>query len=163
MSITYFPFTPSSKSAPQFQPTFDGAQYTVIVTWNLFGQRYYVNCYALDGTLKFSVPLIESGAGAAIESLSWTLTQGLVPATLLSPHGYAIGTVVDLTMAGKSPDTFNGSYPCAIVGPNSFTFPVASDPGAATTFGSASYLISMTAGYFNSTLVFRNGQFEVSP
>ncbi len=163
MAITYFPFTPSNKSAPQFQPTFDGLQFTVIVTWSLFGQRFYVNCYALDGSLQFALPLIESNAGLTIEALAFSLPSGLVTLTTATPHGYALGTLVNLTVAGCAPDAFNGAFQCAVASPTTLTYPLASDPGAASVFGSISYLISMTAGYFDSTLVFRNGQFEVSP
>jgi hypothetical protein len=48
--MTVVTFVPSSTGAPQFQATFDGALYTVICTWNLFG-RYYINVYSQDGTL----------------------------------------------------------------------------------------------------------------
>jgi len=38
-----------------------------------------------------------------------------------------------------------------------------SDPGTVTSAGEVSFLINMCAGYFNSTMIFRNGQFEVNP
>ncbi len=58
--ITYVAFNPSATSNFQFQVTFDGSDYTVIVNWNLFGQRYYVNVYALTGELIVCLPLIGS-------------------------------------------------------------------------------------------------------
>jgi hypothetical protein len=44
-------FQPSSQAAFQFQAAFDGNWCTVICTWNLFGQRYYINIYDLSGAL----------------------------------------------------------------------------------------------------------------
>ncbi len=58
--ITYVIFNPSPTSNFQFQVTLDGNDYTVIVNWNLFGQRYYVNLYDLTGKLVVCLPLIGS-------------------------------------------------------------------------------------------------------
>lgn len=89
---TIFTFTPSATQAYQFQPTLDGDVYTAIVTWSLFGQRWYLNLFDAEG--------------------NWIFTRSMV-----------------------------GSVPT----PN---------PG-----------LSLTAGYFTSTLVFRQQDqvFEVSP
>lgn len=81
MATTYIDFTPSASAPFQFQATLDGAVYTVILTWNLFGQRYYVNIYTLDGTRVLSIPLIGSvgspadvftKTGLAVQSVSMT-------------------------------------------------------------------------------------------
>lgn len=58
--MTTFAFTPTASANFQFVPTLDGNQYTAIVTWNLFGQRYYISIYALDGTRVLTTPLIGS-------------------------------------------------------------------------------------------------------
>lgn len=57
---TVFPFTPSATSPFQFQPKLDGVQYTAIVTWSLFGRRYYLNLYQLDGTLVLATAMVGS-------------------------------------------------------------------------------------------------------
>lgn len=75
---TYTAFTPTASAPFQFQPTFDGAVYTVIVTWNLFGQRYYVNVYTLSGTLVYSLPMIGSPPGYDI-----SLNAGYFDSTLV--------------------------------------------------------------------------------
>lgn len=49
--MTVIPFAPSRLAPFQFSPTLDGEVYSAVVTWNLFGRRYYLNLYALDGTL----------------------------------------------------------------------------------------------------------------
>lgn len=73
-----FDFTPSQQVPFQFQPTLDGQTYTLIVTWNLFGRRYYVNVYTLDGVLIEAIPLIGSPPGYDI-----SLSAGYFASTLV--------------------------------------------------------------------------------
>jgi len=73
-----YDFQPSSKAPFQFQPTLDGSVYTVIVTWNLAGQRYYVNVYSLDGTLIVAIPMIGSPLGYDISLVAGYFTSTLV-------------------------------------------------------------------------------------
>ena len=161
---TYFPFAPSRRSVPQFAPTLDGAQHSCSCTWSLFGQRYYLNCFDQNGALVFSKPIVETPAAAAINALSWSAVAGKVMATTQSPHGYKIGSVVELTIAGCLPDAYNGTFMCVITGAASFTFAMVSDPGANVAAGSFSFLIDIAAGYFSqSAIIYRNGSFEVSP
>lgn len=54
---TLYQFVPGVNENFSFQPTFDGLQYTVVVSWSLFGQRWIVNVYSLDGTLVVERPL----------------------------------------------------------------------------------------------------------
>jgi hypothetical protein len=75
---TYIPFAPSSASNFQFQPTLDGQQYTAIVTWNLFGQRYYLNLYTTLNVLVLCVPLIGSPDNYSISMVSGHFTSTLV-------------------------------------------------------------------------------------
>lgn len=58
--MTTYQFTPNTVAPFQFQPTLDDSVYTVIVTWNLFGQRWYINLYALDGSLVVCTPNVGS-------------------------------------------------------------------------------------------------------
>lgn len=75
---TYINFNPSPNEPFQFQPTLDGQVYSVIVTWNLFGQRYYVNIYTLDNALVVCLPLIGSPPERDI-----SLTAGYFATTLV--------------------------------------------------------------------------------
>lgn len=43
-----------------FQPTFDGKQYQCVIKWNVFGQRYYINCLDDQNRLIYAQPLIAS-------------------------------------------------------------------------------------------------------
>lgn len=75
---TFVDFAPSASAPFQFQPTLDGDVYTIIVTWNLMGQRYYTNCYSLAGSLIFCLPLIGSPPGYDI-----SLTAGYFASTMV--------------------------------------------------------------------------------
>lgn len=57
---TFFDFIPSNTQAFQFDPILDGVQHTCIVTWNIFGLRFYVNCYDGGGNRIFSLPMTGS-------------------------------------------------------------------------------------------------------
>lgn len=57
---TYIAFQPSLIAPFQFQGTFDGQIYTVQCTWNLFGQRFYINIYDLSNNLIVCRPQIGS-------------------------------------------------------------------------------------------------------
>lgn len=57
---TFVPFVPSAQSPFTFMATLDGNAYNVIVTWNYYGQRYYVNIYTIQGDLVVSIAMIGS-------------------------------------------------------------------------------------------------------
>ena len=59
MTTTYA-FTPPATGNFQFNTTLDGLPYVVVVTWNAYGQRYYVNVYDTARNLILSRPLIAS-------------------------------------------------------------------------------------------------------
>lgn len=161
---TYTNFAPTPQAPFQFQAVLDGAPYTIIVTWLAFGQRWYVNCYDQNNNLIFCLPLIGSADGLPLSALSWA--SGLVTATTGAPHGFRIGSAVQLTLTGTSPDGFNGSFLCSVLNTTQFSYLVANDPGPIATLGAASYNVNLAAGYFQtSTLVFRTStqNFEVTP
>jgi hypothetical protein len=160
---TVIDFAPSNSAPFQFQATLDNSNYTAIVTWNLAGQRYYVNLYSLAGDLIFCLPLISSPSGLQIQIASWFAGKALI--TTAVPHGYKVGSTLFLTLAGFTPDAWNGLKELLVVSPAGLQFLVSSDPGTVSVFGSINFDISMTAGYFTSTLVYReaNAQFEITP
>ena len=167
---TFFPFAPSAAAQFTFQPVLDGASYNASVPWLLFGARYYLNLSASDGTQIWYGAIVSSAAGIQLESLSWA--NGIVTATTSAPHGYRTATTVSLTIAGCSPDAYNGLVEALITGPSSFSYLLASNPGTATVLGTVSYDVNLIGGvpdengnYFTSILVFRDESqtFEVSP
>lgn len=167
---TFFQFKPSNVAPFSFQPTLNGSVYNATVPWLLFGRRYYLNLASLNGTVLWFGAIVGSPSGIAIQSLSWA--DGIVTATLVTPHGYRIASTIALTIVGCTPDAYNGQVEAMATGPNTLVWPLAADPGIATVFGAANYNINLIGGvpnengdFFTSTLVFRQNsqQFEVSP
>lgn len=54
------PFVPTTNAPFQFQLTLAGSDYTAIVTWNLFGARFWFNLYTVQGVRVVSLPLAGS-------------------------------------------------------------------------------------------------------
>lgn len=159
-----FPFVPNVQSPFIFQPTLNSLLYTATVTWNLFGQRWYLNITELNGTPVFTKALIGSPDGVAIESISWAF--GTVTAITALPHPYTVGQTVQITVNGCLPDAYNGVVTAFIIDAFTFTYPVVANPGDATQLGNEIYNIDLAAGYFaDSSIVFResNQTFEVTP
>lgn len=162
---TFFNFQPPAQSNFQFEPTLDGNPYAAVVPWLLFGQRWYLALFSLNGVLIFYRSLIGSPPGLDIQTIGWE-GDGYVAVTTSMPVPYQIGQTINLTISGCSPDAYNGTFPCLITGPDSFIYPLAGNPGAVTALGRAAYNINLAWGYFQqSSLVYRPAtqQFEVSP
>ena len=162
MEATYFKFTQSLTSVYSFSPTLDDDEYTAYVKWNIFGQRYYVHLYDSSGTLIFCRPLISSGDGIQIDSMTWD--NGIVTVTTTEDHGYMFGEIIPLNISGSTPTDYNDVFECLVTGTDTFTFKLDSNPGLCTVPGSSSFEINISEGYFSSSrLVYRgsSSNFEV--
>jgi hypothetical protein len=144
-------------------PTFDGQPYTITVLWNVSAQRYYVKCMNTSNNLVFMVPLVDSPIGKEIKSLMWDEENEVVITTLVAPHGLPVGEVFNVSIIQAVPSGYNGNGMALITDDTEFTYPMKQNPGNMHQGGAAQFLISMTKSYFNSTLIFRNMQFEVTP
>lgn len=166
---TLVPFSPTlAPNAPpfQFQATFDGTLYNCTVTWNIYGQRWYIDIVDQNGNLIAHLPLVGSSNSKPIASLTWSLVDGgTVVATTRDRHFYSLGSIVVLTISGASPDAYNVVAPVYVDSPFSFTYPLANNPGKNVVPGSFSYDINIVKGYFLSSLVWRilNGNLEINP
>lgn len=163
---TYFPFTPTTNAIVQFQPTLtdlqgNAEQYTCTVTWNMYGLRWYLNVAQLNGIAIVSRPLVKAPVARNIQSLSWS--NSIVTATMMAAHGWAKNLSLPLTIAGCAPTALNGSVLAFVTSPLAVQWPLTANPGAVTSVGTASYDVNLVGGYFASTILFRNNQFEVSP
>jgi len=161
---SFVDFAPTVAAPFQFQAILDGATYTVIVTWNMFGARYYVNVYAPDGTLIASRALVGTAQAAQVESLSWS--SGKASATVTLPHGFPLGRPVPLVVSGCAPAGYNGAVLATPTGDRTLSWAIAADPGQATAFGKISYPVDLVGGYFDvSTMIYRtqSNQFEIDP
>jgi hypothetical protein len=151
---TLVPFAPNNSATPPWSSTItlDGNLFTLAVTWNLFGQRWFINLYDLSGNLIVTKAMIGSPDGVTAESLSWDF--GVATAVTSVPHKFAIGTEVEVTISGCAPDAYNGSVLAAVIDSVTLSYQLASNPGPATGIGTVQFLVDMLAGYFDSILAY---------
>jgi hypothetical protein len=159
-----FKFVPPPDRAFQFSPVMDGQSCTGVVTWNLFGNRWYLNLLAADGSLIFNLPLIGSPPSVYLQSVNWS--HGYVNAVTAMPHEWLNLATVDLLITQCAPVEYNGNVRAFVTGPTTIQWPLANNPGPIQDIGVADFTLNMAGGYFlNSTLVYREllQQIEVSP
>lgn len=68
-----------------------------------------------------------------IATLAWA--SNVVTVTTSVPHGFGIGEVFSITIAGATPIGYNGTYLATITGASTFTYPLVSNPGVETVPG----------------------------
>lgn len=73
-------------------------------------------------------------ASLPLSELTWA--AGTVTATAAAPHGLKFGDTVQLTIMDAAPSSYNGTFACTITSATQFTYPLAANPGAATSRGS---------------------------
>jgi hypothetical protein len=76
--LTTYAFAPPVGGIFTFNPTLDGAIYSASVTWNLFGQRWYININQTNGPLIVCKPLVSSDEAAPINLLSGYFTTSVM-------------------------------------------------------------------------------------
>lgn len=110
MTASYTQFTPSTTTAFQFQPTLAGTQYNATVTWNLFGQRYYLNLYDLSGNLIIATAIVGTGPQLAA-TLTWidTGVSGVATATCAVNHNVPLGALANMFVAGTG-TAYDGAW-----------------------------------------------------
>lgn len=154
---TYVDFVPSTTTPFQFQATFDGAQYNVVVTWNEFGERYYINVYDLGGNLILARARADSNTKI---QAAFTWSTGTVTATANSSHNVPVGSIANITVSDTGLG-YDGQYQGLAINSNALTYALATNPGQPAN-GNVGQDVNLLAGYFTSTLVFRAAtqQFE---
>jgi hypothetical protein len=70
---------------------------------------------------------------AAITSMTYLST--VVTVTTTAPHGIPMSDVVDVTISGVTPAGYNGTFAATSTGASTFTYSLASNPGAVTVQG----------------------------
>lgn len=162
--MTVFPYTPLPNAAYQFNPTLDGQQYTAVVPWELFGRRLYLSLFDVNGGRIFTRALVGSVGALPVQAAPWA--GGSVALSFVNQHGFKPLTTLWLTVAGFTPDAFNGRFLAFVTNRNTITYNLASDPGPVTRLGAVSYDVNLVEGYVStSVMVFREQaqQFEVTP
>ena len=92
----------------------------------------------------------------AIGTLAWS--GGTVTVTTSAPHGWTNGDVIKIVIAGASPSGYNGTFTGTVTGASTLTYPLVSNPGAATTNGTVqlyavTQLTQMATTYFSKSNV----------
>jgi hypothetical protein len=90
-------------------------------------------------------------AAAAISNITWS--GSVVTVTTSSPHGFATGAVLWITIAGCTPVAYNGTFLCTVTGTSAFTYALSANPGAESGLGtyallSVGELTEMNTTYF---------------
>ncbi|TKI08340.1 phage baseplate plug family protein [Martelella alba] len=78
MATTYIDFKSPTSGAFSFKPTLDGALYNATVTWNIFGQRWYLNIFDSNSTLVLTLPMVGSPADYDISLTAGYFTTKIV-------------------------------------------------------------------------------------
>jgi hypothetical protein len=156
-------FAPQANTLFQFQATLDDNVYNCVITWNFFGARYYLNIYDNNTNLIVCRPLI--GTPLGYDLLSITTNSNIAVATTTAPHTYTVGSVVKLVISGVTPTDYNGTFLCNIMSDTQFSYLLGAQVDNATELGAVNYNLSLTEGYFASTLVYApdSEQFIINP
>lgn len=167
------PFVPSNIVAPRFKATLDGSVYDVSVTWNISSLRYYINIYDANGTWILTTALVSSPPARNIISCVYDPFLNSMVVQLVDPSQWPIpatgpmtrpGEMLDYTLEEFQPPSYNGKFRCMHITDTIFTFPMPTDPGPLVVLGRVSRLLSMVdTKFLRSTMVYRNGAFEISP
>jgi hypothetical protein len=172
---TVIPFLPSNLFPPKFRANFDGDDFDVIITWNVSAQRYYVNIYGFDNQWIVTVPLVQTPPSRAIQSATYDNLRRVMLVQMVDPSQWPVplasaglltppGTIVDYTLENFDPVVLNAKWRTLQVTPTLFSFSLDADPGGINILGTVGRLMNMIDGIFQtSTLVYRNGSFEVNP
>ena len=101
----------------------------------------------------------------SITSIAWA--TGVATVTTTTPHGIPSGDTVLATIAGVTPSGYNGTYEVTSTGTNTFTYALASNPGAVTVYGTvtledvsevvAAVTTYFAQGYANSVYILELG------
>jgi len=89
-----------------------------------------------------------------ITSLSWA--AGVVTLQTAAAHNIPSSQTVQGTIAGASPSGYDGTFACTATGTNTLTYPLASNPGTETAFGTfiladVAMLNAMATTYFGQS------------
>ena len=105
--------------------------------------------YSLLTQLSSLTPLLVSSQ--VMTSIAWS--TNVVTVTISGGHGYPVGAVFYIDVAGVVPTAYNGTWKATIASSTTFTYALNSNPGSETTLGtfinhSAAQLTQMATTFF---------------
>lgn len=157
---TFVDFAPTGTEPFQFQPILNGTQYTALITWNIFGERYYLNLYDLSNNLIVCEALTESGPMLRC-ALTWA--DNVATAVCQAPHNVPIADVAYLRISQTDGSTYEGVYLGTAVDEVTLTFDLTTNPDQPVAIaGTLSFDLDLLGGYGIGSLYFHadTQQFE---
>lgn len=141
---TFIGFTPSTTAAFSFQATLGGTQYSVSITWNIFGERYYINITDFSGNPILTRAMTASGPVLQAQ-FSWAL--GIATAATMAPHNVPIGSVVNAYISQTGSD-FDGQFQLLATNAYTLTYQLATNPEEALSIaGNVNFSLNLLYGY----------------
>lgn len=152
---TTVPFTPSTTAAFTFQPIIAGVQYNAVVTWNLQGQRYYLNLYDTGGNLVLCTAVVSSGPRLGV-TLSWSDdgVTGIATAETNAPHNVPVGQLANVHIS-QTGTIFDGTWQVLATGPSTFTYALANPDENQPVIGQLSFNVNLVASLGAGWLIYR--------
>jgi len=141
---TFVDFQPSTQTAFSFQATMAGQQYTIVITWSLSGQRYYLNVYDLSQNLIVCRSLVSSGP-VITGQFTWSL--GIASITTITPHNVPLGQVAAVWIS-QTDTVFDGAVQVLATGPSTLTYQLATNPNESNPVtGAVNFSLNLVDGY----------------
>ena len=69
----------------------------------------------------------------AINAIAWSSSVATI--TTAAPHGWGVGDVIPIVVAGATPSGYNGHFTGTVTGASTVTYPLVSNPGSETVPG----------------------------
>ena len=117
--------------SPDFQWALDYAVDRVLYVSPVPVSAYIQACYNLG--LHVLIESAQDQTGLGVTSLVWSV--GLVTVTAADPLGFTAGKTFPVELVGNAPAAYSGCFTAAAIGASTFTYPLESNPGAATAPG----------------------------
>ena len=157
---TFVQFVPSTLAPFTFQATLlNGQQYNVVVTWNTFEERYYINVYDIGGNRIVTRGLVPCGP---LMDATFTWAAGVATAACVSPHLVPIGDPVNIRVTDT--DTgFDGTFQALATDPLTLTYQLPINPlQPASINGTVNFDLDLLVGYGIGSLFYHQDtqQFE---
>lgn len=137
--------------------------------------NWFIRCNAAKYHMAFRDFTGVGLTAVTVQSAVWS--GGIVTVQTATPHGIPIATfnptAATVTMAGNTPAALNGTFIATPIDATHLSFPLASDPGATTVFGTAkgtvfvpSQRVSISNNWIDSSQngsSFPAGQLQIAP
>lgn len=136
-------FQPSTTAAFSFGLTLNSASYIATITWNQFGERYYLNLADPSGALVLCRPVTASGPQI---SAAFTWANGSAIAQAAGNHNVPIGSLAKVRIYGTGA-AFDGTYQVFAAGSQVLTYPLIVAPSEpAPLSGTISFDLNLVDG-----------------